>query len=299
MDERAVKAEHEALHQTIAQNQRPIINKIETLDETLMAVVPKGMEVTSLKDIQDEYRLLPRYREASVSTHDLASFIDHTARYLSENSVLFADQPCIDGNTARFSMETIIDYHPAGTDVLKTGAGKHRIEYIAAIHARMARWLKGERLSMSQVDFASFIEDNMSDLTVLEGFRPPFGNAVATPADLLTLSRGLEVRVNQVVRNATRLATGETSLVFSTENSARGQDGSEVIVPEWFGLRLPIFVGTEPTIIPVRLRYKLHEGQIKFSYLFHGFDQVLEQTVNAAIAKVREVLPQLHVVEGV
>lgn len=278
----------------LSENQHPVI---ETRDGVKFAVVPKGMNVQSLKAIRDEDKLVPDYRSDSVTTHNLASFIEHVKRFVSPESVLFADQPTIEGNNASFEMKAVVDHHPAGVDVTKAGARKHQINYVAALHVRTARWLQNERKQMMQGDFAAFIEDNLSDLCVLEGFTPPFGSAVATPADLLTLSRGLEVRVNQTVRNHSRLSTGEVALVFTTENTR--QDGSELIVPEWFGLRLPVFIGTEPIILPVRLRYKVLDGIIKFSYLFHNFDQVLEATVNQTINAVRQALPELHVVEGV
>lgn len=297
MDERAVRAEHEALHNTIAANQKPQLAKIETegLEKTF-AIVPKGMEIKSLKDIQDDYRLVPLYVNQAEATNNFDSFIVYVKRYLSENSILFADQPKIDGNRAEFTMKAILDYHPAGGDPMKAGAGNHTMQYIAALHTRMSRWLKTENRGLSQIEFASFVEDNIGDLCVLEGFTPPFGSAIASPADLLTLSRGLEVRVNQTVRNASRLSNGETSLIFTSENTK--QDGSELIVPEWFGIKLPIFIGTEPTIIPVRLRYRVKDGVIVFTYLFHGFDMVLEQTVAAAVEHVRKNVPTLAVIEG-
>ncbi len=290
MDTNALKT----LPDILSENQHPVI---ETRDGVKFAVVPKGMNVQSLKSIRDEDKLVPDYRSDNVTTHNLASFIEHVKRFVSPESVLFADQPTIEGNNASFEMKAVVDHHPAGVDVTKAGARKHQINYVAALHVRAARWLQNERKQMTQGDFAAFIEDNLSDLCVLDGFTPPFGSAVATPADLLTLSRGLEVRVNQTVRNHSRLSTGEVALVFTTENTR--QDGSELIVPEWFGLRLPVFIGTEPIILPVRLRYKVLDGIIKFSYLFHNFDQVLGATVNQTINAVRQALPELHVVEGV
>lgn len=292
MDTTALKT----LPEILDDNQAPVTNKIAD-DGKQFVIIPKNMRIESVKKIRDEDRIVPAYRIDTVRTHHLPSFIDHIRRYQSADSVLFADQPKINGNAAEFSMDAVIDYHPAGTDITKAGGENHQIVYQADLHVRIARWLSHERNPMPQADFAAFIEDNLSDLCMLDGFTPPFGSSIGSPADLLTLSRGLEVRVNQTVRNATRLASGETCLIFTTENTR--QDGSELLIPEWFGLRLPVFIGTEPITIPVRLRYKVIEGVIKFSYLFHNFDQVLEETVNQAIAKVRADLPDLHVVEGI
>ncbi|TXH09183.1 MAG: DUF2303 family protein [Hyphomicrobiaceae bacterium] len=291
MDTNALKT----LPEIIAQNQTPIITKLHANGQEF-AVVPVGMQIQSLKDIRDEDRQTPAYRADFVKTHDLASFIAHVGRFKSDDTVLFARLPAITGNNVLFSIRAVIDHHPAGTDTARAGAQRHLVIYVPVLHLRAQRWLDAERKMMAQGDFAAFIEDNLSDLCVLEGFTPPFGTAVATPADLLTLSRGLEVRVNQTVRNATRLATGEVSLTFTTENTR--QDGSELIVPEWFGLRVPVFAGAEPFVLPVRLRYKVADGAIKFAYLFHDFDRMLEDTVRAAIDTVRKAHPDLHIVEG-
>lgn len=292
MDDQALKT----LPQIIEEHTKPVVEMIIGNDQFI--VVPKNMSLQSLKDIRDENRLTPAYREDSVTTKNVHSFIDHIKRFVSPNSVMFAKQPAISGNSVDFSMTTVIDHHPAGTDVTVTGGKKHTIKYQASTHARMTKWIGGEKRAMTQKDFATFIEDNIGDLAVIE-FTPPFGGKVGSPAELLTLSRGLEVRVNHTVQNAVRLATGETSLVFVTENKTT-KDNTEVIVPEWFGVKLPIFVGTEPIVLPVRLRYKVEaEGQINFTYLFYQFDQILESMVNSMIHEVRDALPDLHVVEGI
>lgn len=291
MDDLAVKA----IPEIIRENTKPEVLTSQSGTEFVLAT--DEFRIVSLKGIRDENRLTPLYRKENLNTHCLSSFIDHIKRYVSDDTILLAQQPAVNGNQASFKMLAIIDGHPKGTDLENTGAEQHKVKYIAALHQRAERWLDNERKSMKQSDFAAFIEDNMSDLCVLEDFVPPFGKAVASPADLLTLSRGLDVRVNQTVRSATRLSSGEVSLVFTTENTR--QDGSELIVPEWFGLRLPIFVGTQPIIIPVRLRYAVREGVISFSFLFHNFEAVLEQIIRVSIDTVKEALPELHVVEGV
>ena len=291
MDQNALRT----LPSIIEENQKPFLDRLDP-EARQFAVIPKGMQIASLKSIREEDRLTPPYRSDLVTIHDLASFIAHVGRFKSDNTALFAKLPAISDNNVLFQVRAVIDHHPAGQDPENAGAQKHVISYVPVLHLRTQTWLETERKPMAQGDFAAFVEDNLSDLCVLEGFTPPFGSAVATPADLLTLSRGLEVRVNQTVRNATRLATGEVALTFTTENTR--QDGTELIVPEWFGLRLPVFAGAEPVVLPVRLRYKVADGSIKFSSLFHDFDRVLENTVRAAIDAVRTAHPDLHIVEG-
>lgn len=292
MDATALKT----LPEIIDDNQAPITRKLSDEGKEFV-ILPQRMKIESLKKIRDEDKLVPDYRADNLTTHDLSSFIDHVKRYVSKDTVILSAQPVIDGNEATYSMNAMIDYHPEGDDVTKAGAKKHVIRYLAEMHARATRWLRHERNWLSQADFAAFVEDNLSDLVVLEGFTPQFGSAVATPADMLTLSRGLEVRVNQTVRNHSRLASGEVALVFSTENTK--QDGSELNVAEWFGIRIPLFIGTVPVVLPVRLRYKVREGEIKFQFLFHDFDRVLEATVLDAVSRVRKELPDTHLVEGV
>lgn len=281
-----------AMPSLIAMNQKPM-----PIMDGKALVVPNGMTIKSLKDIEDLYKNVPEYRHAVVETNDFSSFVSHVIRYLSDDTVAFATYPSISSSSAGFVIQTIMDYHPAGSDLTKAGAHGHKINYKAQIHTRMQRWLSKERKYMSQFDFAAFIEDNLSDLCYLEGFVPPFGKAVGSPADLLALSRGLEVRVSQTVTNAIRLSSGETTLQFSSEN--KKTDGSELVVPEWFGLNVPIFAGTSPVPLPLRLRYVVKDGEISFSFLFNNFETVLENAVSSVIGNLRQSIPTLHIVEGV
>lgn len=286
----------EKLPQIISENLAPqIVKDIDGVPS--FVIVPRGMDVESLKQIREENDLVPRYRADRTETNDLASFCSHVGRYISEDTVIFSSAPRVDVSSVTYDMTAIIDYHPKGSDLTSAGACKHRIGFAAHLHARTKNWLSKNGSYMKHGDFSAFIEDNLSDIAYLgDDYVPPFGRAVATPADILTLSRGLEVRVNQKVGNATRLPSGETSLVFEKQHTKH--DGSELIVPEWFGVKIPVFVGSEPLLMPMRLRYRIKEENIEFAYLFFDFQRTLEDAVDNAISFVRKELPDVHLVEG-
>lgn len=284
----------------LANNLKPETLPVEVVASHAAVIVPNGMTVQSLKKIRDEEKLVPDYRVSSTGTYDLNSFIDHVKRNLNKDTtVVFAMQPSIEHRgRINFDINAVMDYYPSGDDPTKAGARKNEVRYAAEQTKRMKKWLENDGSYMGITEFSHFIEDNMSDLVLMpQDWQPPFGKSVASPADMLTLSRGLEVRVNQTVRNTARVASGEVEVVFATENTR--QDGTPLTVPEWFGIRIPIFVGSDPVVIPMRLRYHVMEGQISFAYVFFNFDQILEEEVEAQTAFVRENLPETHIIEGV
>ena len=65
---------------------------------------------------------------------------------------------------------------------------------------------------------------------------------VATPAQLIQLSRGLQVNVSSVVKNIVNLASGEASIAFDEQHT--DGDGQPLKVPGIFMLSIaPFFMG--------------------------------------------------------
>lgn len=161
----------------------------------------------------------------------------------------------------------------------------------------MERWLGVDGQYMSQSDFAEFIEDNLQDLSMFPAdIQLPFGASTTTPAEMLTLSRGLEIHQNRTITNKTRLHNGETELNFKVENSRL--DNAPVIVPEWFGLAVPILYGLPTMFQPVRLRYRVREEKLEFSINLFNFDAILEEQAQRIVGIVADQIADVPVFEG-
>ncbi len=107
----------------------------------------------------------------------------------------------------------------------------------------------------------------------------------ASPARLMEVARGLEVRAGQAVKNKVNLATGETEFVFEEKHT--DASGAPLKTPAAFHILIPIFQGGAPYSIPVRLRYRVNAGAIVWFYELHRADLFFDDAMNDAIERTR------------
>lgn len=276
--------ENEALAKVIAENIKPQVIDHEGKQ---FLVHPKNAEVTDLKELVEKYQPAPDRRVGLFQLGRTASLIDFANRYKGPDSIILAE-----GNVTKTSIEALVkvifNAHPQGIDQTLAGHGDFLAEYRLPVSKELNSWLANNGKIMGQGDFALFIEDHVIDMAdplfsdLAQDLERVLAGRGADPITMLELSRGLEVRVNEQVKNQGRLQTGETQLVYSVEHA--GTDGSPLKVPSWFLINVPVFEGDAQHIIPVRLRYRVKEGKVTWAYeLFRierTFDQAFADTLN-------------------
>lgn len=224
----------------------------------------------------EAFRTKPRVKIGTARALTLQAFIDLTNRHKTEHSAVFADT-----DWRKPSFQTVIDYHE------KESAGpadnlRHRIAYSFPASEEWKAWVAMNGEAMEQGAFAAFLEDRIADLTApTDGERNwlerDFGTTVATPAQLIQLSRGLQVNVDSVVKNVFNLATGEAQVAF--EETHTDGDGKPLKVPGLFMLGIaPFFMG-EKISLPVRLRYRKKGQGLVWFYQMYRPDQFVTERV--------------------
>jgi uncharacterized protein YfdQ (DUF2303 family) len=221
---------------------------------------PKTGKAASIKALADEWRLTPDRKRGSAEVTTLESFIDLVERHKTENSVIFADT-----DWRNPSLTAVIDYHPK--DATDADNGKHRIHYEFPLSDSWKAWNEINGHPLPQVQFAEFIEDRIMDLAAPdtleeEDWRHKFSFRVAFPNELVALSKGLQINSEAKVKNAVSLQSGEAQIVFEEEH--RDAAGNKIDVPGMFILSVPPFYRGDVARIPVRLRYRLAGGQLKW-----------------------------------
>jgi hypothetical protein len=88
------------------------------------------------------------------------------------------------------------------------------------------------------------------------------GGTIAGPSRLLDLSRGLKVNEDTKVATAVNLSTGEGQIQF--EASHKDEAGAPLRVPNIFLLGVPVFEGGPCYRLPVRLRYRVSQGTVRW-----------------------------------
>lgn len=120
------------------------------------------------------------------------------------------------------------------------------------------------------------------------------GVRFADPAEMVELSRDLEIYSKEHVKQAGRLSSGEKEIRFTVEHL--GADGRAVRVPDVFLINIPMFSGAQAVRVPVRLRYRKTGEKLLWLYDLYRLDRAFQQAYNEACDTVeRETgLPLYH-----
>lgn len=258
------------------------------------AIVPNGMEVKSLKNITDQYLSAPERRKGTAKVSRIQSFTELTNRFKDVNSALFAKGE-IKGTTIAASLTAVLDYHPAMPEDKPNNArfGQHQIVYDFPVSKEFAAWIELDGKAMDQADFAAMIEDRIGDIIRndpqnpvqfdgMEYLMPKF----ADPATMLELSQGMEVYTNMTVKGKTRLQSGETQIEFLSEHKT--VDGGALNPPDFFLICVPVFEMGAKYRLPVRLRYRIHEGKVVWFYQLYRAEKAFDNAFDEACETAQE-----------
>lgn len=247
------------------------------------AVVPAGKSIVSLKPLLDELREKPERRRGTATLRDLKSFIEFVDRFKSDDTALFANP-----DKTNPSLTAVFDYHPQGSEATKADWAQHRAVYAPELTNEWKAWIGKDGTPMAQADFAAFVDDRIRDLIVpalddpkLKTFADLVQGAWATPSDMVKLSRSLQVNVESVVKNAQTLNSGEVSIIF--EEVHKDGAGAPLRVPNLFTIAIPVFYGGELYRIAARLRYRVNNARISWSYQLVRPDLVFDDALNEII----------------
>lgn len=206
----------------------------------LYTVLPADYKLESLEDFMPR----PLRVKQEVELHDADSFIAYVQEFGdAEVSRIFFDQ-----EHERF--QVIIDYHaangqPAWCDHV-AGFNMRRSEEFKA-------WVAQNKKQMGQLEFARFLEDNLTDIVEPEG------------ATLLEIALTFWAKKDIEFSSGVRLQNGQIQFQYNEVVRGAAQKGT-LEMPEQFVLGIPIHVGGPAYRIPVRFRWRLHEGKAIFWY---------------------------------
>jgi uncharacterized protein YfdQ (DUF2303 family) len=239
--------------------------------------------IVSVRDEFEKYRTYPPRKFGTAQVETLASFIDLVNRHKTPDSALFAS---FDWQKPGFT--AVIDYHE-NESAGAADNGKHRIHYPFPLSEEWKAWTGSNAAPMDQASFAEFIEDRIPDLAApdeaeAEHWRGLLGGRVATPADIITLSRGLKVFSETKVGNSITLSSGEGQITFEEEH--KDAAGNKLNVPSLFIIRVAPFFRGEAIRLPVRLRYRVKAGSITWAYQLYKPEKFITEEVEGAFSRV-------------
>ncbi len=244
-----------------------------TLAGVDIASVPRadgGRDIVSLEKFREELRDAPKRIKGTATAATVASFIDLVNRHKDAASALFGAFSTNGG-----ALTAVIDYPANGAS---PRFGQHRIRYAFPVSPEWAAWSAADGKTKTQTEWAEFIEDRIADLAAPDdaersAYEGPFSTTIATPAELITLSRGLAVTAEARVKQTRVLSSGEVEISY--EEVHKDASGDKLRVPGLFIVRIPLFVGDDPTRLLARLRYRVKDGKIVWFYQFCRADVVV------------------------
>lgn len=220
-------------------------------DGALHALVPRGFNLTKLPDATQ----LPQWPQAAVTVDDRASLVTYTNRFSDERSILVADYDVA-------KIQAKLDWHSNNTldsqyADLSPQPCLHSVTLDLRFSEEFARWNAIAGKLHDQADFARFLEENAADVQ-----EPAAGH-------MIELSRDFEATVGQTYKSSTRLDNGDRRLKFESESRAL----NEVVIPQKFTLRIPIYNGQEPDDLTALFRWRATPGgSVQLGFEWHRLE---------------------------
>lgn len=249
----------------------------------------------NLKPLIDSWRTRPERIVGTATMQTPEKFIELVTRHGDPGaSALFCD-----AMSASPSIQAVIDYHGNLGD---PDWMKHRVKYNFPLSREWQFWMQIDAKGrLDQEQFAFLIEERIADVVKADPknaaeveLAAQMGVTIATPAELLTLSRGLMVRVEQTVKEILNPSSGEDQIAF--EENHKGENGKPIKVPGMFILSIPVFHGDDPVRVAVRLRYRMIEKKIVWIPQLYRPDRILLDKVQhvAEQARIATSLPLFY-----
>lgn len=234
-----------------------------------VAVVPEGHTpvVVDDRDKNDARGDAPRRRKGTARLTRTESF----TAYVQANT--FADAevgPALYADDRGHKITAVFN----GSGPALPGWGDDRAVLELVTTEDWNDWTVQDRIPMSQVKLAEFLEDHQANVVSPSG------------ADLLELISTFEAMVSVEVKSVTRLANGTRQVAWNETATARAGQAHQAEFPDSFLLELVPFEGLAPVAVGARLRYKAAREGLQLTFLLDDTDTILRDAFDAVLAAV-------------
>lgn len=197
--------------------------------------VPDGYTVYSLEHLQER----PNRIKASPEFRDTKSLADYLKRFDTTHAVAFS-------SPETSVIEVIVDYH--SNDVPSHCC--HDPSFTASFTPEYEAWRNIHRNDLTQKHAGEFLEERKFDVQTPD------------PASLMEMVMQFEALKKVSFKQSTRLHDGQRQFQYIEENETRGN----VTLPEVIFLEVAIYDGEAAQIVPVRVKYRINDGDLIFTF---------------------------------
>lgn len=263
-------AETGNIAETIARELKAPVVLATDVPHVSRVALPPGW---TLDEHDDEQRqLTPRRKKAKIRLETADSFIDYVKRHgsLSYSTIWCqADYPA-----GKVELQAIINDNGEEED---PHWRDHVARYTPVFSQEWRTWVEQHKKSMSQADFATFIEDNRADIAS--------GDGLPTGAQMLEMALNFEANQDMRFKSALRLQNGGVQMSFVQDDDQQTLANMQLF--ERFAIGIPVFWGGDAYHIDARLRYRVREGKLTFWYELIRREKILEDAAKTVVAKIR------------
>lgn len=270
----------------------------ETIESGKIVALPSGKGLHSLKGLLDEYLPRPERREGKAALESLDAFCDYVNRFKSQNTVLFAAERREKPGVYKPCLAAVIDHFEAGSETPNSGSKAdwrlHRAFYDFPLSDEWLAWHAVDGKGMDVREMSEFLEDRVGDVgspqkigATAKDFVERSGIRLASAAELVDLSKGLKVRVDQRVTQMVNTQTGEMDVMFTESHGDMANTSQKLAVPGGFVIGIPVFRHGPLYEVCARLRYRVAGGGITWIVKLHRTDRIFDAAFTEALTKAQ------------
>lgn len=242
--------------------------KVNSDGDKPFAIVPDGCKAISMADYFPPTRI-----KRQVTLLEAGSFADYVNKFKSPNTLIFA----VVSETG-VTFKAMLDYHNPAPD-LKPAYCEHIAVFSAIETPEWKTWRDADRQVMSQVEFATWIEDNAKLFVEPDG------------ADLLELIRSLHGHQNARFNQAIRLDNGAFSVGYDEDvvvKSANVTKAGSMELPPVLKAGISVFQGSTPYEVAARLKSRVSERQLKLFFETIAKHEIVRESIMLLVKQISE-----------
>lgn len=221
------------------------------------ATLPSGYTLASL----EKFRERPDRIRGLAALDDLQSFCAYVNEQKKDSRIFV--------NRVTGAAICYLDFHVEQADWLD-----HVATWTPLAAPAWEYWNRNNGKPLSQQQFAEFAEDRLRD------FENPTGGEMFDIITTLTATGQLNFS------RATRLDNNTVKLTYEeTIDTKAGQKG-ELTVPQIFALGIDLFPGLGTSAVQARLRYRIQNGELTFTYKLIDTEALWRKAVDSIVETI-------------
>jgi uncharacterized protein YfdQ (DUF2303 family) len=234
--------------------------------------IPENQKLESLKRFYPPTRI-----ERSVRLLEAGSFIDYVNRFKTAATLIFANM-----TETNVTFTAMLDYHAAAPE-LTPAFCSHKAVFDAIETPEWKAFAGADRKVFTQIEFATFIEDNLALFTAGTDNQFPAG------AELLDLVKQLHGHKNARWERVWNPQTGAYSVNYAEEvevKAALGDASGALEVPAQICAGAAMFQGGTVFEIPARLKTRTPDRGLSLSYEMINRPQVIRTSILQLVQQI-------------